>query len=327
MLISFKTSIKTSILLLLFTTGISFSYAGSCVRAYTPEIPPSNQINGATGDTIQQATTIQNEKEQQTDIGIIKDSLLSRPIKFQINSGISYLQMYNFRKDEARELFSQALQKENEVIRLSTQTDSLRKAYINSSSDQKAEVARLILKSEQKSIDLNEEIPSLYEKARNIENQYWQSASTDEIALFQEKIALIKDSMQKSDNLKNEQKTIVSQKALDTITFYPEEKTTNEKSENPSEIVYKIQLGSFKSKVPDAAMKSIKKLSILRKVETTKDEKGLTIYTTGNLKSYQEALIMQSQVKQEGMKNPIITAYQKGKKITLEEARKINKEL
>lgn len=66
---------------------------------------------------------------------------------------------------------------------------------------------------------------------------------------------------------------------------------------------------------------------MLRKVENYIDEKGYSIYTTGNLKTYQEAVTLQNQVKQEGVKNPTVTAYFQGKKIPVEEAKKINKEL
>jgi len=205
-------------------------------------------------------------------------------------------------------------------------TDSLRKAYINSSIDQKAEVSNLILKAEERSITLNEEISALYEKIRNIENQYWQSAALDEIGKFHEKIIHFKDSIQRIADLKKEQKNLAEQKESEQITFYQSAQNPV-KAETASEIVYKIQIGAYKTKIPDSASKSIKKLSVLRKVEKFKDEKGVTIYTTGSLKSYQEAVILQSQVKQEGIKNASISAYQKGKKITVEEARQINKEL
>ena len=66
----------------------------------------------------------------------------------------------------------------------------------------------------------------------------------------------------------------------------------------------------------------IKKLSVIRKVENYTDEKGVKIFTTGNLKVYQEAVTLQNQVKQEGVKNPVIIAFEKGKKIELNTAKK-----
>jgi len=79
-------------------------------------------------------------------------------------------------------------------------------------------------------------------------------------------------------------------------------------------------------KYTDSAAKLIKKLSILRKIENYKDEKGFTIYTTGSLNKYAEAVTLQNQVKQEGVKNAIVEAYRNGKKITVADARKLNNE-
>jgi hypothetical protein len=95
----------------------------------------------------------------------------------------------------------------------------------------------------------------------------------------------------------------------------------------PTGIIYKIQIGAYKGKIPETSNKLIKKLSIIRKVENFVDEKGFKVYTTGNLRLYPEAETMLSQVKQEGVKNAVITAYQNGKKIPVTEARKLNNEL
>jgi len=95
----------------------------------------------------------------------------------------------------------------------------------------------------------------------------------------------------------------------------------------PGGIIYKIQIGAYKGKIPESANKLIKKISMIRKVENYIDDKGLKIYTTGNLRLFSEAVTMLSQVKQEGIKTAVINAYQNGKKITVMEARKLNHEL
>jgi len=219
-------------------------------------------------------------------------------------------------------MFFQAWMKEKELARISIQTDSLRKAYINPANSQKEDVSFLILKNEERAIGLNQEIPILYQNAREQENRYWQSATADEIAKFKEKIGLFRDSIQQIAGSETGQSAT---KISDTIIFYNPSQKTAIKAEAPSGIVYKIQLGAYKGKVPDSAAKSIKKLSAIRKVENFKDGKGVLIYTTGILKNYEEAVTMQNQVKQEGIKNATITAYQNGKRITIVEARKLNK--
>lgn len=322
MLILIKTSIRTTVVLLLFAIGSSQSLAGN--RFITDEIREANPvISGDTVVTGQEGLT----KQINPDVkGVVPDSLSDKTIDFQVNSYISYLSLNHFMKSEAKNLFLQALLKERQTRSLSAQTDSLRKVYANSSIDQREDIAARILKAEEQSLILNKEIPELYEKARTEENSYWQSASADEIVGFQEKIRLFRDSVQQVADLKSKQTAIIEEKISDTITFYPAVLKPEAKAEAPSEIIYKIQIGAYKGKTPEPAARLIKKLSIIRQVDNHKDEKGVNVYTTGNLKSYQEAVTMQNQVKQEGVKNATIAAYQNGKRITLDEARKINNE-
>jgi hypothetical protein len=289
----------------LFTMGGLNIYAG---------ILPVYLIQNDTLTTVKSAVS-------QSDVFIIPGNARKETINFQVNSAISYLSFSHFIKAESKKIFFSAWQKEKEVRKLSSKTDSLRKAYATSSDDQKEKISTLILKAEQHLMNLNEEIPVLYEKARNEENQYWQSVPADEKTKFQEKIQLYQDSLLQASVL------LSKQTLPDTITYISRtEKKTVAITEPVSAIIYKIQVGAYKGKLPDTAAKSIKKLGVLRKVESYKDEKGVTIYTTGNLKHYQDAITMQSQVKLEGIKNATIAAYNNGKKITLDEARKLNNE-
>lgn len=258
---------------------------------------------------------------------IIPKQLKDNKIDFHVNAEISYFSISHFVKIESKKLFIQAWLKEKEVNRLSEQTDSLRRIYANALNDQKETISALILKNEAQTIALNEEIPTLYEKARIIENQYWQSATADETARFHQKIKACRDSIIRTDQSQDKRTILPHKEIPDTIIYYGSKSTQAEiKTEESGGIIYKILIGSYKSKVPDSAAKLIKKLSALRKVENYKDEKGVTIYTTGSLNKYVEAVTLHNQVKQEGMKNAIIEAYRNGKKITVAEARKINKE-
>jgi cell division protein FtsN len=253
----------------------------------------------------------------------IPERLAKTQINFRINSAINYLSFDHFVRNESKRMFFQAWLKENELKRLLVQTDSLRNVYANISSGQKEEISSQILQTEQKSIALNQEIPRMYENARDEEDRYWQSASADEIAKFQEKIRIYKDSIQHLAATQNTQKATIHPEISDTLILYKSSpKTTETKTAESAEIVYKIQVGAYKNKMPEVANKLIKKLSLLRKVEKHIDDKGVTILTTGNLKSYQDAVTMLNQVKQEGIKNATITTYQNGKKITVNGARK-----
>lgn len=310
-----KICIKTTFILFLFTAGASCLFAGNLIQENITGSSLTVPVFIFQDDTIK-SKTLPEKKENES---VIPDHLSNVAINFQVNSDIVYLRFDHFVKDESKKMFYQAWLKEKELARISNQTDSLRKVYGNSADSQKDEISLSILKNEERSVSLNQEIPVLYQNARDEENRYWQSATADEIARFHEIIRLLKESDQ---HLSNKQTAPI---IPDTIIFHDPSQKTVIKTEVPSGIVFKIQVGAYKGKVPDSAVKSIKKLSVIRKVENFKEEKGVTIYSTGNLKSYEEAVTMQSQVKQEGIKNATIVAYQNGKRITIEEARGLKK--
>lgn len=255
------------------------------------------------------------------------NQLNNEEIDFQINSNITYLGLNNFVNQDARSIFIQARQKEKEVAALTAQNDSLRNVYANSSEDRRQSLADIILKNESKTIALNEEIPELYQRARHIENQYWQNATEDQVTQFQEKINRTKDSLKLANSLM-QQKQHPTPAIPDTLIMTsPEVPLPEPQNTQPTGVVYKIQIAAAKYKLPPSIDKLIKKLSIIRQIENYKDEKGVTIYTTGNLKTWKEAETMQKQVKQEGVKNPLVVAYKDGKKIAVNDARKITGEL
>lgn len=276
--------------------------------------------------------TVQNDTSRiestQNDKFSIPDRLAIIPINFRINADISYLNFNHFVGNESKKVFFYAWLKEKEVKKLSVLTDSLRKVYTNASWEQKEEISSQILKAEEKSIALNEEIPVMYQKAWKEEYQYWQTVPPSVLARFQEKIRHYKDSIGQIAVVQDNQETFTYSEIPDTITLYRHARqATEKKSQVKGGINYKIQIGAYKGKVPEKANRQIKKISIIRKVENVVDDKGVKIYTTGNLRLYQEAVTMLSQVKQEGIKNAEITAYQNGNKITVMEARKLNNEL
>lgn len=265
----------------------------------------------------------------QNEIFIIPAPLARLPIDFQINSSIRYGSFDHFVSNEAKKTFFHALLKDQELQQLATLTDSLRKTYSKATSEQKQAIATEILESEEKSIALNQEIPLMYQTARELEDQYWKTASPVAIMKFQEKISHYMDSIEQISGIKTELETPVSTEVPDTLTLF---KSMPSIVENPAVaadagIIYKIQIGAYKGKIPESANKQIKKISILRKVENHVDEKGVKVYTTGSLRLYPEAATMLGQVKQEGIKNAVIAAYQNGKTISVNEARKLNNEL
>lgn len=337
MLILFKQNIKTSFLILLFIT------MGTCLFAFNPSsameekndhlklfsgdnwtiLSPPELILFIDSDSISTPQKDSVNVVSSVNANDVMYSLLAKtPINFRINSAINYRKLNHFMRDDARDQFFQGWLKEVELQKLSRHTDSLRKAYSIASPEEREKISSGIIEGEQKSITLYEEIPGYFQKAREIEDRHWQSASSDEIAQFQQKVLQYEDSMARSSRM------AVQTEVHDTITLYNQGPVAEEKkTEVPSGIVYKVQIGSFKGKIPDASNKLIKKLSIIRKVENHVDEKNNKVYTTGNLRSHAEAVILLGQVKQEGVKTAVITAYQNGKKIPVSEAKTLNKEL
>jgi cell division protein FtsN len=90
-----------------------------------------------------------------------------------------------------------------------------------------------------------------------------------------------------------------------------------------NEVVYKIQIGAYRNAPPEWVQGQFKKLAVIRRIDQHVDEKGVTIYTVGEMKSYDDALQMQKQIRMEGMKNAFVAAYQNNKRISLEEAKKL----
>lgn len=291
-------------------------------------IEPEYQLHHSDDTLTTELMNIAQSEIPQNEIFIIPVHLARLLIHFRINSSISYFSFDHFVSNEAKKVFFHALLKDNELKQLSALTDSLRKTYSNASFDQKEAIASGILKLEEKSIALNEEIPVLYQKAREQEDKYWQTASLVSIITFQEKISHYQDSVAQISGVKTQQETPTQREIPDTLTLYKYTPAAAEKATVAATgIIYKIQIGAYKGKIPVTADKQIKKISILRKVENHVDEKGVKVYTTGNLRLYPEAAKMLGQVKQEGIKNAVIAAYQNGKTISVNEARKLNNEL
>ena len=295
--------IQQKLLQIFFTAGFIFSFL-FCAKA-----------------------TNQNIKGFQASpaISIDEQGKKSGDIKFQINSDITYFNVDNFKKTDSKQAFLDALNKEKLSGRITSQMDSLRSIYTEASDDQKEKIAAKILEGEQKTLALNDDIPLLYEKARALENEYWLTASTEEKSNFINKIKAYRDSLAQVELL-IEKNNSISKTVPDTIVYYRADKINEIAAETPQVVVYKIQVASYKTKLPDTVAKAIKKLELLRKVDSYKDEKGMNIFTTGSLKSYQEALTLQTQVKLEGIKNATIAAFSNGKRITIEEAKKLSNE-
>lgn len=91
-----------------------------------------------------------------------------------------------------------------------------------------------------------------------------------------------------------------------------------------SGLVYKVQIGAFKDEVPLSIANKFLKIA-KKGIQNYKDENGLTIYTVGKYGTYEESAASKAEViAASEVVDAFIVAYMNGKKISVEEARKIS---
>ncbi len=239
------------------------------------------------------------------------------PVQFQVNNTITYLYTSQFQTTEGKNLFNKARQLQLQQEQNLKDAEVLRKEYKNQQSPEEREVlANKIISLENDSYELEEEIKRTYSESRKVENEYWENAdpvSRNNFLIGQEKIL---------SGIKEENPVTPETGEEILIDFIQPEPVKTSKAA-PAELVYKIQIGAYSKGVPAYKQRLFKKLSVIRSINNYTDEKGVVVYTTGNLTSFDDALIMRNQIRQEGIQDAIVVPYFKGKRITLEEAKQL----
>lgn len=251
---------------------------------------------------------------------VLEDSILS----FQVNPEIKYLKISQFKNKEAQKTFIGSWYKRKELDSLLFYTDRLRKEYAKLDVEQRPVLGNQILENEQKILQLNRDIPAAELIAHNLEVDFWSKATVDD------KEELLKQNQEISDSVQNlvaKKQKVINNLPPESVEIPVIRKTEPKVEDSPEKgIVYKIQIGAFSKEPPDWIKRLYKKLSLIRKISNYIDENGVTVYTTGELRSYADAVEMQKQVKIEGVSDAIVAAYKDGKRIKVSEARKINAE-
>lgn len=246
-------------------------------------------------------------------------------INFNINSEITYLYESHFKTSEGANYFKEGNAKQAEMEKIMLRTEILREHYAKSKSKaEKDSLGQLIVGLENDSYQLKTLVKQLLVQAKTTENSYWQNAPVEEKEKF----------INESDALAKEigkEKTVGKETPVTGILLSPllvEDAPVEKpvKEVKSSGINYKIQIGAYSKGIPNTMKPVFKKISMLRKVENYIDDKGVVVYTTGNLSNYDDASLMLNQVKQEGVKDAIIAAYLNGKRITLEQAKETEKQ-
>jgi len=239
-------------------------------------------------------------------------------IDFSVNAEIRYNKLSNFKTPDGKEFYENASAKQKELDTILNTTKILRDRYSTEiNRTVKDSIGQQILGLEGRSYELKSEINELYTESKLAENEYWDNATEDEKATF---IA--------STNAPQIQKTTSTSTIDDTVpieipSMLIDNSSTTVKPSVPAnkELSYKIQIGAYSRGLPTSVKRLFDKLALIRKIDNYTDDRGVVVYTTGNLVRFEDAMTMLKQVQQEGVEDAIIAAYFKGKRIPLTEAK------
>ena len=287
----------------------------------TPAYPGIEKTDSLALDTI--LTDSVNNMEM-PEITVPKS--LPKLIDFKVNGEMTYLNTTNFQTKEGLNNFLFWEKSAKKLDLLKTQTDGWRTTYANATtSSERNELGNKIIAAEEELFSLQKETKNYRTLALKAENDFWSAQPETS------KTAFIKQLGQQTKSL-NEKVTPLAEKTDSTLIIPQElvqnltEPITTTEEQEANELIYKIQIGAFSRGLPSHIKKQFDKLSYIRKIENYTDDRGVVVYTTGNLTRLEDAVKMQNQVRQEGIEDAFVVPYFNGKRITLEEAKKIEKE-
>lgn len=249
------------------------------------------------------------------------------PINFYVNNEITYLNTSHFKTEKGKMLFKEGIFKQKKLDLNAKKTGKLRKDYAGTKTrDEKNSIGEKILLLENETYELNKDVSQILTQAKNIENEYWQNATSEEIKDFKEKLNQISTQIEiETDD--------IGKQNIDSITFIDpnillgnSDIIISNVETKEKDLIYKIQIGAYSRGLPNYIKKLFDKLSFIRKIENYTDDRGVVVYTTGNLTNYEDALKMQNQVRQEGVEDAYVVPYFKGKRITLGQAKELERE-
>jgi hypothetical protein len=271
----------------------------------------------------QDAVAEQHAVEEQK-IELIQQKPAEEVINFNINNEITYIFVSNFKTEEGKIYFREGTRKQTELTDVVNETEILRDKYKSAKSrSEKDSIGQQILTFENQMYELNGVVNQMFLQAKTAENGYWQNATPEETERFLGELNAAAKELNSKNTVKTESETITPELIVMPVLVEKEEVKNDKPVAKNSGIIYKIQIGAYSRGIPNNQKQAFSKISVIRKVENYTDANGVVVYTTGNLTSYDDAVVMQNQVRQEGIKDPIIAAYLNGKRITLEQAKEI----
>ena len=292
----------------------------SLVTTVAPVYPEMNETDSLAIDSFEnKAVETVNETKAKTT-----PQPASMPVDFQVDGEMTYLDTSDFQTNEGLYNYLQWHKSANDLDSLKNKMDDWRSAYANATtSSLRNSLGEKIITAESELFSLQKKTKEYETLALKAENDFWDSKP--ETA----RIAFINELRQKARlEEKNES---IAEEEIDTTLILPSEVLQNipeqiqaaDEPEEQDDLIYKIQIGAYSRGLPTYVKKQFDKLSYIRKIENYTDDRGVVVYTTGNLTRLEDAVKMKNQVRLEGIEDAFVVPYFNGKRITLEEAKKL----
>ena len=262
----------------------------------------------------------------------IPEKLADTIIEFRITPQVAYRHISQFKTEDAQLAFVDAWLKEQRLDSLYKAVAQARENYLKIDDfSVQQEAAALILQLETEWLALKPMVDRQYLKSREGELEYWEKAADHSYfaRLKAENDSIMQQWEVKSTpvSIPEEQIPVVDFPADTLLAVEAAGDTIRVESIVPElvvdKVVYKIQIGTYKGKLPANVDQLFKRLSILRKIDVAANEKGFDVYTIGELTNFNDAIALQKQIRLEGVKDAFVVAYHNEKRITLEEAKKL----
>ncbi|MFV0267713.1 MAG: SPOR domain-containing protein, partial [Draconibacterium sp.] len=292
----------------------------------SPQAETDTIAYAAVTDSISSDSFLAEEMKIETPVAIPGKKQKPAPINFDVNSEMMYVETSNFQTEEGLESYLKWKQLSHQLDSLTRNLDEWRRKYAEANtSSLKNALGQKIVDAEGSLFTLQRDTRESLQNAQRAETDYWNSQPE------LEKIDFIASLKEHAASLNQPQVEI--SEALDTALIIATEilpvvvpANQQPAAEQQDELVYKVQIGAYSRGLPSYVKRQFDKLSLIRKIDQYTDEKGVVVYTTGNLTNYEDAQKMQTQVRREGVEDAFVVPYFNGKRITLSEAKKLEAE-
>ncbi|MGF7139930.1 SPOR domain-containing protein [Roseimarinus sediminis] len=274
---------------------------------------------------------VNNNRVVETDEWPVVPAVLAdTSFNFTLAPKITYQIISQFKTAKGQHHFIEGWMNREKLAANMRTLESFRKQYQRTDNQEEQEkIAKELIALEQENFELKPLADEHHWQAREAELLFWNTAS--DVAL-----KALKAENDSINNSKHQQLVVqpVEIEPVIPAETIPADTTVSEviaedkpvvAEEEKNELIYRIQIGAFSKGLPEYIDRLYKKLAVLRRIDSYTDERGVVVYTVGELRNFDDAVKLQQQIRQEGVKDAFVVAYHNGKRITLKEAREITK--